>query len=130
MLLVSCETVSASSRSALSAYSVCRKLRPLLETLMGRTGYLALLTRALARATNKVPELRGMKINFAGDLEPLPENIPISRPVHNEESNVVLITELLSLLLSFIGTSLTLQLVREIWPQLPIYESNFEPGER
>jgi hypothetical protein len=126
-LILSSETAVSNGRSTLIAFSVCRKMRPALETLMGTTGFLALLTRALARGSTKAPALRNMKINLAGDLEPLPESMPISKAME-AESNVVLITELLSLLLAFIGTNLTLQVVREIWPELAIYESNFEPG--
>jgi hypothetical protein len=91
---------------------------------MGTSGFKAVMTRALARASNKKPALRGIKVNVAGDLEPVLDS-PSGKIKHTEDCDVVLITELLSLLLSFIGTNLTLQLIREVWPQLAIYESNF-----
>jgi hypothetical protein len=129
ILLVNYETASACGKSALSAFTICHKLRPLLESLMGVAGYLALVTRALARAQKKASELRGIMINSAGDLEPLPEKVSIISSIPNAEANVVIITELLCLMNAFIGLNLLLQLVRELWPTLEIYESNYDAAE-
>ena len=50
-------------------------------------------------------------------------------PVQSMEGSVMLISEFLGLLRAFVGTKLTLQLVRDIWPELPVHESDFDPGD-
>ena len=37
---------------------------------------------------------------------------------------VLLLAELLGLLVAFIGEGLTLQIVREAWPKLPVHDSD------
>src|SRR5450432_3151659 len=51
-----------------AAFPVCEKLRPRLASLMGNTGFRALLTRALARAKAEVPSLRSMQVKADGSL--------------------------------------------------------------
>jgi hypothetical protein len=127
--LIACEAGFANAGGLmLPAEPVCDKLRPHLATLMGVTGFRALLTRALARATLKVAALRVMKVTPAGALECLPSTSQASL-AQSGDGSATLIAELLMLLCAFIGMSLTLQLVREIWPQLSVNESNFEPGD-
>ncbi len=128
--LIACEagTINAGERS-LPAEPVCNKLRPHLATLMGTTGFRALLARALARASVKVVALSAMHVTTTGGLERLsaPEGQGTLDP--GKEGSVVLIVELLSLLRAFIGINLTLQLVRDLWPELSINQLNFEPGD-
>jgi hypothetical protein len=82
----------------------------------------------LARATIKVPALRILKVNPAGALECLP-SASQARLAQSGEGSVALIAELLSLLRAFIGMNLTLQLMRDIWPELHVNEANFESGD-
>ena len=127
--LIANETANATAAaSALPAEPVCSKLQPHLATLMGTTGFRALLTRALVRATTKFPMLRIMRVTVTGGLELVPAAAHQGK-ADDIKSSVALVSELLSLLCAFIGVNLTLQLIREVWPELPIDESNFEPGE-
>jgi hypothetical protein len=124
--LIDIEAGSASvNESTLSAESVCNKLRPHLVTLMGSTGFHALLTRALARATIKVPALRVMHVSPAGAVECL---TPVSQDkfAQSSEGSIMLLAELLNLLCAFIGLNLTLQLIQDLWPELPVNKVNFE----
>ena len=111
------------------AEPICNKFCPHLATLMGVTGSLALLTRALARAADKVPALHIVQVSPRGALECPAPSPAQSEAIRDIESSVTLITELLSLLCAFIGINLTLQLIRDIWPELTVYESNFELGD-
>ena len=113
----------------LHAEPVCNKLRPHLATLMGITGFCALLTRAMARATVTVPGLRAMHVTSDGVIERSATSASQHNLAQGVEDSVALIVELLSLLHAFIGISLTLQLVREIWPELSVNEANFESGD-
>ena len=46
-------------------------------------------------------------------------------PKEAVESGVLLAAQLLGLLVAFIGENLTLRLVREVWPKLPLENWNF-----
>ncbi len=75
------------------ASRVCERLRVPLGSLMGTTGYSALLARAqvLARAR---------------------------KPVSEAEADVEIVAQLLGLLITFIGRALTLRLLQDTWPEM------------
>lgn len=102
------------------AYHASEKLRPHLATLMGETGFRALLSRALALATEEVPWLRGMHVSAQGSLEGWGDIEEKIAPEEVARGRVVLLAQLLGLLVAFIGEELTLQLAREVWPKLPL----------
>jgi hypothetical protein len=110
------------------AFRVCEKLRPHLVTLMGNTGFRALLSRALARAEADVPSLRAMQVKADGSLAGLDKLEVQADPEELAKGSVVLVAQLLRLLVAFIGETLTLRLVRESWPKLSVNDSDF--GER
>src|SRR6266576_2609483 len=111
-----------------AACRVSEKLRPHLATLMGNVGFHALLLRALALANPEVPWLRTVQVTADGSLEGFDE---IERQVDADEifeGCVVLAAQLLGLLVVLIGEGLTLRLVREAWPKLPLNYLDF--GQR
>jgi hypothetical protein len=111
-----------------AAFQVCEKLRPRLATLMGTTGFRALLLRALALASTQAPGLGALRIKPDGSLEWL---AGLETQVDTEEiaeGTVVLLVELFGLLVAFVGERLTLQLVCEIWPKVSLMDFDF--GER
>jgi hypothetical protein len=122
--IIACEangTNSAETKTP-DALNVCEKLRPPLATLMGNVGFRALLSRALALASAEVPWLRAVHVKSDGSLEGAEE-------IHAQLSldamfvgRVALLAQLLGLLVAFIGESLTLRLVREVWPKAPLHD--------
>ncbi len=99
-------------------FPVSEKLRVPLAALVGGRGFEALLSRALVLASADVAWLRAVHVNSDGSLEGL---AGLEAPVDPDkivEGRVVLLTELLDLLKGFIGETLTMQIVREIWPKL------------
>jgi len=86
---------------------------------MGKAGFRALLSRALALANAEVPSLRAVRVNADGSLEGFEELYAQLPPEEFFEGRVVLLAQLLGLLVAFIGENLTLRLVREVWPKLP-----------
>ena len=101
---------------------VIEKLRPDLMTLMGSMGFRALLSRALAQATPEVAWLSAVHVKSDGSLEGLSQG---ELDVHVDpetiaRGRVVLLAQLLGSLATFIGDTLTLQLVRRIWPDFPL----------
>jgi len=91
-----------------AAARVTDELRVALSRFAGRDGFAALLRRAVMLARAENPALTGVKFDPSGELEEL-ENA-------DAKSGAAILTHLLWLLVTFIGHSLTLQIVREIWP--------------
>jgi len=103
-----------------AAFLVCEKLRPHLAILAGSGGFQALLSRAFALANPEVPWLRTVHIKADGSLEGLEE---LQAQLDRDElfdGGVVLVAQLLGLLVAFIGENLTLRLLREVWPKVPL----------
>jgi hypothetical protein len=102
------------------AFQVCEKLRVHLATLMGATGFRELLSCALPRANAEVSWLRSVHVKADGSLEGLEELTAQRNPDELFEGGVVLVAQLLGLLTAFIGETLTLRFVREVWPEVPL----------
>jgi hypothetical protein len=117
-----------SSKAKLSAFPVTDKLRPLLATLMGNGGFRALISRALALAGAEVFWLHALHVNADGDLEGVEASHARLDPAEFLEGKIVLLAQLLELLVAFIGTSLTLRLLSEIWPQISLDDLDFYAG--
>jgi hypothetical protein len=105
------------------AFHCCEKLRPRLATLMGDAGFRALLSRALA--SSEVRRLHGVNVKADGSLEGLEDLHVQLAPGEFFEARVVLLAQLLGSLVAFIGEDLTLHLVREVWPNIPINDLDF-----
>jgi hypothetical protein len=111
-----------------AAFPVCEKLRPHLANLMGNTGFHALLSRALARTEAEVPSLRAMQVKADGSLAGLDKPGMQADPEELAEVSVILVAQLLGLLGAFIGETLTLRLVCEVWPKLSVNDLDFGKG--
>ena len=109
---------------------VSEKMRLHLTALMGKVGYRALLSRALALANAEAPWLHAVQVEADGSFRGLDE---LGARVNSEkiaEASVVLLAQLLGLLVAFIGGSLTLRLVREMWPKIPLNDLDFGNGDK
>jgi hypothetical protein len=128
--LIDYETLrNKSSQAKLSpTFPVTEKLRPLLATLMGNGGFRALLSRALALAGAEVFWLHALHVNADGILEGVEASHARVDPAEFLEGKVVLLAQLLELLVAFIGMSLTLRLLSEVWPQLSLNDMDFSNG--
>jgi hypothetical protein len=116
--------------SILMALLVDERLRPHLAKLMGSLGFRALLSRALVLANAEIPWLRAVHVKADGSLEGLGE---LEAGLGREEfleGCVVLLAEFLGLLVTFIGEDLTLRLVREAWPKLPLLDFDLGKGDK
>jgi nicotinic acid phosphoribosyltransferase len=118
--LLAHEEASGKSADAkdFKAFRVCEKLCGPLSKLTGVGGFRSLLSRALALAGAEVPWLRALHINSDGSLEGLEqlETKLDSREI--AEGEVVLVSQLLGLLVTFIGPTLTVGMLRDIWPKM------------
>ena len=89
---------------------------------MGQFGFRALLLRALARAEGETPSLRAVRIDLDGGMVWSGESTAQFELEDGVEPSVTVVAQLLELLVGLIGEALTLQLVRDIWPQLMFNE--------
>ncbi len=108
------QTASLSSKSA--SVKVCDKIRGALATLMGGAAFQALLGRALKLAQRDSADLHAVTINDKGSMEGLSTG--------ETDAGGAVVASLLSLLVTFIGETLTLRLLRDVWPALDTTDSN------
>ena len=113
-----------------AACQVCGKLRPHLATLMGNVGFRSILSRSLALANSEVAWLRAVHVKSDGVLEGWGELEAQVDPKEMIEGELVLVAQLLGLLVAFIGEKLTRQLVREVWPKVPLNDLDFDEGDK
>jgi hypothetical protein len=130
-----CLTTHETRRNALSrtkappAFHVCEKLRAYLATFMGSAGFREVLLCALPRAASEIPWLRTIRVNPDGSLDGLEKLQAQLGPDELSEGEVVLVAQFLALLEAFIGEGLTLRLVGEIWPTIPLNRLDSGKGD-
>lgn len=130
--LIAYETTGNKSSQTISLvdFPICDKLRPQLANLMGNAGFRSLLSRALTLANAEVPWLRAVHVKADGSLEGLGELKTQVVSAQIEEGEVVLLAQLLGLLMTFIGEDLTLRLVHDVSPKVPLNDLDFsEKGQ-
>ena len=104
---------------------VIEKLRPNLSNIMGNAGFRALLSRAIMLARTEFPWLRTVQVDTNGTLGGLDK---LDANVSSEDfldGSVGLLAQLLGLLVAFIGESLTLRMMDEIWPNASLTDLEF-----
>ena len=112
------------------AFLVCDKLGPQLATLMGRGGYHALLSRALALSRKDADWLRTVLLAEPGSLEIADDVLKKVDAQELDAGSTLLVAELLGLLAAFIGDTLTLRLMRDVWPALSLEDLHFTKGDK
>lgn len=105
---------NASGPNETIAVQVIEKLRLRLVKFAGVEGFRSLLSRALTLAKADVPFLQRVQIREDGSLEGFLENL--NEEEEAQYAGTVLVARLLELLITFIGEPLTLQLMRDAWP--------------
>ena len=99
---------------AAGAIRVCAELQGPLTTLAGTAGYSSLLARALSLTRDHFPSLAGVVVRPDGTLDGFAEGGDASE---SDLGQVALVSNLLALLSTFIGDSLTLRLACTAWPE-------------
>ncbi len=105
------------------AVRACERLRVLISKFVGVAGFGSLLSRALSLAKAEVPSLGMVRVRPDGTLEGFAENE--RDRVRGEGAG----GGLLGLLVTFIGLSLTLALVRDAWPELTLDGMELDTGK-
>jgi hypothetical protein len=91
---------------------VTNKLRLYLTKLTGTLGVNALFSRALTISKTQVQTLRDIEVLPDGTLQGL-ENVS-----EDSDAATIIVAELLCLLITFIGISLTIHMLHDIWPEI------------
>ena len=106
------------------AVRVSERLRDSLTRVAGADGFAALLRRAVALAQEEVPSLHHVTVMPDSSIEGFEALASGSASSGDEgtDESAALIAHLLGLLVTFIGEPLTLQLVRECWPDASLDE--------
>lgn len=117
--LLSCEAAlnESSEKKEQAVLSVCEKLRLPLSTLAGVEGFRSLLSRALTLAKTQVPSLAAVQVKVDGSLTRWDS---VESQQHLNEAGVcaeILLAQLFELLITFIGKTLTLGIMMDIWPK-------------
>ena len=94
---------------------VCDEFRTPLAKLAGQAGFHSLLSRALALAKAANPALAPVQVRADGTLGGHDGVLAAHGTV---ESGADIVAHLLGLLETFIGVTLTMRLVYDIWPEL------------
>lgn len=111
-------TAKPSDAKGAAAFRVCEKLRGPLGKLMGADGFRSLLARALVLAGAKIPWLLGLHVQTDGSLEGLDDLAAKPDGDARALGEILLVSQLLGLLVTFIGSASTLRLLHEIWPKI------------
>jgi len=118
----------SSGEAGQATFQAIDELRPSLVNLMGIGGFRGLLSRAIALGGEEVRWLRAVHVKADGSLAGFEEYAELA-PGQFAEGKVVLLALLLGMLVALIGVGLTLRLVLEIWPKLPVGDLNLSNGE-
>ena len=94
-----------------AAFRVCETLRRPVCALAGVPGFRSLLSRALTLARAEAPSLSAVRVAADGSLEGMDELGRLIDKDRVREGGVILISQLLGLLLTFIGETMTSRLV-------------------
>ncbi len=97
-------------------FRVCAALRGPLAKFMGAAGVTALLLRSLTLASVEIPWLRQLRVQADGTLDGLAELTGGLDARAITDGEIALVGHLLGLLVIFIGPTLTLGLLHDIWP--------------
>lgn len=100
-----------------AALDVCEKLRAPLSIFTGVGGFRSLLSRALVLAKAKAPWLAGLQVAPDGSLQLTAEQTAQLDTPEAARSSAELVEQTLGLLVTFIGESLTLRFVQDVWPK-------------
>jgi hypothetical protein len=117
----------ASMSTESTVFCVYEKLRQSLGALAGVAGFRSLATRALTLAKAEAPNLGALQVMADGSLQGLSEIEP-QIDTHHDGDEVIFVAQLLGLLITFIGESLTLQLVQGAWREAGLENCNSGDG--
>jgi len=99
---------------------VCGKLGPHLATLLGNAGFKALLARALFLAAKECPALGELQVAADGGVVGADKGGVPPPVMMRVDAATIFLAQLMNLLAIFVGETLTMQIVHEVWPSVSL----------
>ncbi len=115
---------SVGSQPFADVITIFGKLQKILSKLAGISGYNSLLRRSLMMGKTKAKSLEMIQIRSDGALELNVAHAANSHLLLEESAGDILLTQFLGLLVTFIGETLTVNLLRDVWPNVPFEKAN------
>ncbi len=112
------------------AVRVIEELRLRLIKFAGVDGFRSLLSRALTLAKAEVTSLNMVQVRADGSLEGFDRSEQSQEAGAAGQAGTILVAHLLRLLVTFIGATLTLRLVRDTWPDASMDGANLRTEEK
>ena len=112
--LFAAETAARDSTGNNGAFSVCEKLRSSLVRFAGADAFSALMRRSLALSRADIPALESVTLDPSGCVGEL----DLIAADNGKDSGIVITTNLLWLLVTFLGEPVAMRLVKDAWPDL------------
>lgn len=111
---------------------VYEKLRGNLHVLAGVAGFQSLSSRALTLASLQIPSLRAVQVAADGRLQEISEidSSHKADEIWTDENGIIFISGLVELLLMFLGEALTMNLIRNVWPDAAFDNGNPRDGRK
>lgn len=112
--------VAASVHDADLILQVCDKMHPSISRLAGSISYRALLSRALAIARVRGQTLSALRFESDGRLvfDSEHPSAELLNPDIVRNDAVILVAAFLGLLVKLIGDTVTIRIVRQVWPEV------------
>ena len=128
--ILACEEDARDSPQAHAASRAIEKLRLHLTKFVGTAGFQTLLARSLSLAKAQVDWLGPIQVTTDGALTGLQEAAQTRDVNEARKGETALLTQLLALLITFIGEPITLRMVRDIWPHARWDDQSYDPEEK
>ena len=127
--ILACEADEDDPPQSHAASRAVEKLHPYLTKYVGAAGFHALLVRALSLAKAQVPWLASVQVKADATLAGFDEAVQVGDVGDARKGGAALLTELLGLLVTFLGEAITLHMVQEVWSGARLDELNFSARE-
>ena len=127
--ILACEADKGDHPQVHAVSRAVEKLHPYLTKYVGVAGFHALLVRALAMAKAQIPWLASLQVKADGTLEGFDAAAQMRDADDAGKGGLALLTELLGLLVTFLGEAITLHMVQEVWSGARLDELNFSAKE-
>ena len=124
------EAAETDPSSVRASQRAIEKLRLYLTKFIGAAGFHSMLTRALALAKVQRPGLASVQVNPDGTLAGIDDAAQVRGGGAAEKAEAAVLTQLLALLVVFIGANMTLHIVQNIWSGTRLDDLNFDAGEK
>ena len=116
VVAIEAERAGLSDRRECLAALAYERMRGPLTNLMGVTGFKSLASRALAQARGDDPSLSVLTMRMDGSLEGFEDYGRDREQSEADRGGEFVVARLVGLLSTFIGESLTVRLLLDIWP--------------